>query len=66
MINLSSVGSIINSETLMVYPVMSNKKPDLIMVCHLTETSGEWNENLSHSDFMMCCDLMGKVMNIYR
>ena len=34
MINLSSVGSIINSETLMVYPVMSNKKPDLNMGCH--------------------------------
>ena len=66
MIHLSSVGSIINSETLMVYPVMSNKKPNLNMGCHLTETSEEWNENLSHSDFMMCCDLMGKVMNIYR
>ena len=66
MINLSSVGSIINSETLMVYPVMSNKKPNLNMGFHLTETSEEWNENLSHSDFMMCCDLMGKVMNIYR
>ena len=45
---------------------MLNKKPDLNMGCHLTETSEEWNENLSHSDFMMCCDLMGKVMNIYR
>ena len=48
-----------------LYLLMS-KKPDLNMGCHLTETSGEWNENLSHSDFMICCDLMGKVMNIYR
>ena len=66
MVKLISVGSIINAETLMVYPTMTNGKPDLNMGCHLTETSGEWNENLSHSDFMMCCDLMGKVMNIYR
>ena len=48
MIHLKSVGSIINAETLMVYPAMSNKNPDLNMGCHLTETSGEWNENLSH------------------
>tara|TARA_R100000353_G_C6425783_1_gene174533 strand:+ start:222 stop:422 length:201 start_codon:yes stop_codon:yes gene_type:complete len=66
MIHLKSVGSIINAETLMVYPAMKNGKPNLNMGCHLTETCEEWNEALTHKDFMMCCDLMGKVMNIYR
>ena len=39
-----------------------NGKADLNNGIHLTETCEEWNEALTHKDFMACCDLMGNVM----
>ena len=62
MVNLKSVGCVIDEETLITYPVKKNGKADLNNGIHLTETCEEWNEALTHKDFMICCDLMGNVM----
>ena len=62
MVNLKSVNCVIDEETLITYPVKKNGKADLNNGIHLTETCEEWNEALTHKDFMACCDLMGNVM----
>ena len=62
MVNLKSVGCVIDEETLITYPVKKNGKADLNNGIHLTETCEEWNKALTHKDFMACCDLMGNVM----
>ena len=62
MVNLKSVGCVIDEETLITYPVKKNGKADLNNGIHLTETCEKWNEALTHKDFMTCCDLMGNVM----
>ena len=62
MVNLKSVNCVIDEETLITYPVNKNGKADLNNGIHLTETCEEWNEALTHKDFMACCDLMGNVM----
>ena len=62
MVNLKSVGCVIDEETLITYPVKKNGKPNLNNGTHLTETCEKWNEALTHKDFMACCDLMGNVM----
>ena len=65
MIHLKSVGAFINEETLMVSPAGINEKgifANVNMECHLSDTTEEWNENLSHEDFMVVQNLMSKTV----
>ena len=65
MIHLKSVGAFINEETLIVFPAGKNEEgifADLSMGVHLSDTTEEWNENLSHEDFMVVQNLMSKTV----
>jgi len=50
LIELNSVGSIVDIEEKIVYPQMVNGLPDLVMGVEIYETSDEWFESLSQSD----------------
>jgi len=50
LIELNSVGSVIDIEEKVVYPQMTNGLPDLDMGVEVYETSDEWFEALSEGD----------------
>ena len=50
LLELNSVGSVIDIEEKMVYPQMTNGLPDLDMGVEVYETSDEWFEALSEGD----------------
>ena len=58
----STIEEQLNPETSKPTKLNKNGKPNLNNGIHLTETCEEWNEALTHKDFMACCDLMSNVM----
>lgn len=50
LLELNSVGSVIDIEEKIVYPQMTNGLPDLDMGVEVYETSDEWFEALSEGD----------------
>ena len=50
LLELNSVGSVIDIEEKVVYPQLVNGLPDLDMGVEVYETSDEWFEALSESD----------------
>ena len=50
LLELNSVGSVIDIEEKVVYPQMTNGLPDLDMGVEVYETSDEWFEALSEGD----------------
>ena len=50
LLELNSVGSVIDIEEKVVYPQMTNGLPDLDMGVEVYETSDEWFESLSEGD----------------
>ena len=53
MIELESVGSVINPQNGMVYPQLTNGLPDLECGVELEEVSDEWIDALSDSDLYL-------------
>ena len=47
---LSSVGSLMDFQSLMVYPQMLNEQPDRACGVHIDDCDGEWFAALSDSD----------------
>ena len=50
LVELNSVGSLIDIEEKIVYPQMTNGLPDLDMGVEVYQTSDEWFEGLSEND----------------
>ena len=50
LVELNSVGSLIDIEEKIVYPQMTNGLPDLDMGVEVYQTSDEWFEGLSETD----------------
>ena len=50
LVELNSVGSLIDIEEKIVYPQMTNGLPDLDMGVEVYQTSDEWYEGLSEND----------------
>jgi hypothetical protein len=50
LVELNSVGSLIDLEEEIVYPQLTNGLPDLECGVHIDEVSDEWFDGLSSSD----------------
>ena len=48
--NLNSVGSVIDGNDGMVYPMLSNGEYDVICGTHISDVDKEWFDNLSSID----------------
>ena len=64
MIELESVGSVIDSETGIVYPLFENGDIDLDMGVEFDEASDEWLESLSENDINLLIEKgIFKILN---